>query len=358
MPGIVTELPVESLPVPKFVQTSPERFGWRHWAGIAAGSVLAHFLLALFGAGLSLLPGPQRVVAPEIVANAPRRVTPLIAPPLDVLTQRAPNRGKLTQEFNVASLPPRPAQADVPSTPGAAAMPRRKFQLPDRKTVPAAKTPVPDTAPPPPVDVSQLRTNTPIPALGTPVPAPPPQIQASEKPRLEFEKPGVTNGSTGLSRVPVPRPSTTVEDAARQVARGAGHGLIVGDEDAIPGANPSSPAVPLPGKLGSAVELLSDPQGVDFWPYLVKVLGAVRRNWFAVIPESARFGRQGRTVVQFAISKDGSVPKLVIATPSGTEALDRAAVAGISASNPFPPLPSEFRGGQVRLQFVFRYNVK
>jgi TonB family protein len=82
----------------------------------------------------------------------------------------------------------------------------------------------------------------------------------------------------------------------------------------------------------------------------------VRRNWYAVIPESARFGRQGRVVIQFAIAKEGTVPKLVIAQSSGAEALDRAAVAGISASNPFPPLPPEFRGGQVRLQLVFTYN--
>ena len=51
------------------------------------------------------------------------------------------------------------------------------------------------------------------------------------------------------------------------------------------------------------------------------------------------------------------MPKLVIVMPSGTEALDRAAVAGISASNPFPPLPSEFRGDQIRLQLAFSYNV-
>jgi TonB family protein len=63
-------------------------------------------------------------------------------------------------------------------------------------------------------------------------------------------------------------------------------------------------------------------------------------------------------VVQFAISKDGSVPKLIIATPSGAEALDRAAVAGISASNPFPPLPAEFRGNVIRLQLNFLYNVQ
>ncbi|MGH9631099.1 MAG: energy transducer TonB family protein, partial [Bryobacteraceae bacterium] len=97
--------------------------------------------------------------------------------------------------------------------------------------------------------------------------------------------------------------------------------------------------------------------GVDFGPYLLRVLTAVRRNWYAVIPASAKLGRGGRVAIQFAISKDGSVPKLVIATPSGAEALDRAAVAGISASNPFPPLPSEFRGNQVRLQLIFRYNV-
>jgi outer membrane biosynthesis protein TonB len=51
------------------------------------------------------------------------------------------------------------------------------------------------------------------------------------------------------------------------------------------------------------------------------------------------------------------VPKLVIATPSGFDALDRAAVASISASNPFPPLPLEFAGAEIRLQLVFSYNM-
>ena len=57
------------------------------------------------------------------------------------------------------------------------------------------------------------------------------------------------------------------------------------------------------------------------------------------------------------IAKDGKVPKLVIVTPSGAEALDRAAVAGISMSNPFPPLPGEYKGELIRVQFVFSYNV-
>jgi TonB family protein len=46
----------------------------------------------------------------------------------------------------------------------------------------------------------------------------------------------------------------------------------------------------------------------------------------------------------------------VIAESSGTTAFDRAAVAGISASNPFPPLPANFQGAEIRLQLAFSYN--
>ena len=61
--------------------------------------------------------------------------------------------------------------------------------------------------------------------------------------------------------------------------------------------------------------------------------------------------------IQFSIARDGKVPKLVIETSSGTDPLDRAAVAGISASTPFPPLPSDFKGDKIVLQFNFSYNM-
>jgi TonB family protein len=68
-------------------------------------------------------------------------------------------------------------------------------------------------------------------------------------------------------------------------------------------------------------------------------------------------GQRGRSVVQFSVNRQGQVPKLVIATPAGTQALDRAAVAGVSASVPFPPLPAGFKGDEIRLQLVFTYNM-
>ena len=114
---------------------------------------------------------------------------------------------------------------------------------------------------------------------------------------------------------------------------------------------------PSPGQPKSALELLSDPMGVDFRPYLIRVLANVRKNWFSIMPESAKLGRRGRVAIQFSIDRRGGVPKLVIVAGSGADPLDRAAVAGISASTPFPPLPPDFRGDQIRLQFTFSYNM-
>jgi len=139
----------------------------------------------------------------------------------------------------------------------------------------------------------------------------------------------------------------------------SGGGLRVGDLDigGPGGIGEGANLPPTPGTEASQLELLSDPQGVDFRPYLIQVLAAVRRNWLAVLPESARMGRQGRVGIQFSIARNGSVPKLVITSQSGTEALDHAAVAGISASQYFPPFPAGFKGDRVVLQFNFAYNV-
>ncbi len=106
------------------------------------------------------------------------------------------------------------------------------------------------------------------------------------------------------------------------------------------------------------MELQSDPEGADFKAYLTRILAIVRSNWRRVIPESARMGTlRGRTVMEFIINRDGSIPKLVTAQSSGSEPLDQAAVAGLSMSNPLPALPADYKGFQVRLAFTFTYNL-
>ena len=361
----MTEVDVQPLSargfVPAFAPAEPPR-DLRQQALILLASALLHVLFIAM-AGPALRGSGPRYRTPQ-VAVEPARIrdaTPLVAPPLTVLTQKAPNRARPADEFDLASLPPRPSRADVPASPGAAPVPRKQFTPPPAPPPQAGRNQVrtPTAAVPeaPQITPDQTRPDVIAPQSGLPQIAPP----SSEPPKVAFERPGSLAGAPvggGLGRGTIARPPGTVAEAARQAIRPSGRGLIVGDEDGATGSNPTPGAAAVPGKLGSSVELLSDPQGVDFWPYMMRVLSAVRRNWFAVIPESARFGRQGRTTIQFAIDKSGSVPKLVISGPSGTEALDRAAVASVSASNPFPPLPTEFKGSQIRLQFVFKYNVR
>jgi TonB family protein len=107
-------------------------------------------------------------------------------------------------------------------------------------------------------------------------------------------------------------------------------------------------------QLGN-LEVLSDTMGVDFGPYLQRVLHDVRQNWYTAIPESAQW-KKGKLAIEFAITKDGKVAGMKLVATSGDVALDRAAWAGITASDPFPPLPTEFGGQYLALRFIFFYN--
>jgi len=301
------------------------------------GSVLVHaaaltILIALAG-------GPPVRNTPAFTVDF-RKSTPLYLP--RELTQKDPNRGKINKQLDVRSAAP---PAPVPQAP--------RFRPPEPRPGPVADA-APPAIEPPKIEASAIPP-PPLAAGRIPQEPPPP-----EKPKLAFEP----VGARGTSPVPHPDPNIKLPDpksSAEQALRASvlpstqGGGIVIGDIDefnAVPNPN-QAPA----GPVRSNLQLLSDPKGVDFKPYLIQILAAVRTNWLAVIPESARFGLRGRVLVQFIIDRRGGVPKLVIAESSGTTAFDRAAVAGISASNPFPPLPANFQGPEIRLQLAFSYNL-
>jgi len=145
-------------------------------------------------------------------------------------------------------------------------------------------------------------------------------------------------------------PGSVIEEAARA---SAGHHTITGSSGDY-GIGPSAQVT----KLRSDVDILSDTMGVDFGPYLQRVLETLRQNWYNLIPEEARppLMKSGRVSIDFAIKKDGSVAGMHISTPSGDIALDRAAWGGITDSNPFQPLPQQFRGDYLALRIHFLYN--
>jgi TonB family protein len=160
------------------------------------------------------------------------------------------------------------------------------------------------------------------------------QLQIPARPNDSFSKYG--NGMSAGS---------AIQEAAQAAAarRGGGQG---GDFGLGTGAH---------GRQLGNLEILSDTQGVDFGPYLQRILQEVRENWYRAIPESAEM-KKGKLQIEFAITKDGKVADMRLTYPSGDVALDRAAWAGISASNPFPPLPTDFTGPYLALRFRFYYN--
>ena len=177
--------------------------------------------------------------------------------------------------------------------------------------------------------------------------------RSGASPKLEPVRPAEPPPSEArLQLPPVLSPGRGTEDILRGLAkeRVGGGGQSLGKVYTEPGTGDSNFSIPGP-------QILSDTMGVDFDPYLMRVYLVVRRNWYSVIPEIARLGRQGKVVLQFSILQNGSVPDLVLTSGSGTESMDTAALASIRLSNPFPPLPAEFPGNDIRLRFVYLYNL-
>lgn len=302
----------------------------RHqWAG--AASILAHVAAVAI---LAILPADFLAGPPEPPPEPRRetRVTPLIAPPLTEFTQKEPAKGKVGHEIDVASLQPRVSRPPAPPPPV-----KRPVEIP----APAPKAGGGLLPEPPKIEASNLPPKLNLPPSNSDVPAP--EIRTAEQPKLVLENVGSPPPPVPPGQSKVPIPSGSVQDAIRQNMRGGqpgGTGTVVGSSSAEP-----------------QFELKSDAMGVDFRPYLSQILVTIKRNWLAVYPESARLGLRGKVALAFIIARNGSVSRVTKPVASGAESLDRAAIAAISASTPFPPLPAEFKGNQIVLQLNFAYNM-
>ncbi len=191
-------------------------------------------------------------------------------------------------------------------------------------------------------------------------PTPPPGAQgAQQQPPPQQAPPQANHNQYAQAQLP-PRPSfqtgpmsagSAIAEAARAAAASRGGYGGDGGDFGLGQGRQGSEAI---GQL----DVLSDTMGVDFGPYLSRVLHDVRLNWYNLIPEVARapIMKKGKVSVEFAILKTGEVRGMRLVSTSNDIALDRAAWAGITASNPFPPLPAEFRGEYLQLRFHFYYN--
>jgi TonB family protein len=218
---------------------------------------------------------------------------------------------------------------------------------PGRPGEPAQQQPTPQNQvaqqqpPPAPQQSPQQNNNS-----GLVAPAQNPQI-------AQMHAPPQGNRPTPSFSTPMTAGSA-IEQAARAAAanRGRYGGGEGGDYGLSQGRNGA--------KTLDQAEILTDTMGVDFGPYLARIVEIVRTNWYHVMPPSVYppILKQGKLSLTFFILKDGRMDGLNIQTPSGDVALDRAALASITASHPFPPLPREFPGQNLGLRFYYFYNLE
>jgi TonB family protein len=260
---------------------------------------------------------------PVMLVNPPNRELTFVESPPDNLKVKRPDTDKISDKNRIAST--RQPQLDRQQLkkildtsragrPGPTAPPQQQPQ-PQAMTESAPQPPPQQAPPPPPNQVAKLET--------------PP-----------------ANPKSLFNQAPMSA-SRAIEQAANAAARtrrtyaGDAGDLGLGQRQ-------------MNARVGP--EILSDTMGVDFGPYLEIVKREVKKNWYNLIPESVLL-KKGVVSLQFSILKNGQVAGLQYVSGSGDVSLDRAAYGGITASDPFPPLPTEFTGPNLTLRFTFFYNL-
>jgi TonB family protein len=299
-------------------------------------SLLAHVLIFLW-----ILFGPRYILhRPKVVS------------PFDVLTDRQ------KKELTYMSLPPDALKEIQPKNPKALSDKNRVAQSQhptlDKKTLEQlqAMRRAGPPAPAPEQPKSTLPETAPQPAQPQPAPAQPKAAPSPLQPKLEGVNPAPPPETKPAPTKPDFNTGLSAGEQIRQAARGA-------QLPQAPSGDYGANRVPQHQGLNGSVEILSDTMGVDFGPYMQRVIAATYRSWLPLIPESARppLDKSGKVGIEFVIAKDGSVQGMKLKFPSGDVALDRAAWGGITGASPYPPLPKEFKGPYLALRFGFYYNV-
>lgn len=267
---------------------------------------------------------------PRYLWHAPKLVTPF-----EVLHQR-----ELTQ-LNMPQL-----HAPPPS------VPRAQPKI-DNHTLEHLRSMEPPPPRPAPAETPKIAQPTPAPAItnnAPPVPAPALPLPNAPQPTPRTTPPVV-------AEAPTPSQSTKpnfnsgaendIEDALHHAARNPGGGGY--------GARSGSGSSPL--NFGG-VDILSDTQGVNFNPYIRRIIADIYRNWLPLIPEEAKppLSKQGETLVRFMILPDGRIGGMWLDGSTHDDAINRSAWGSITSEGQFPPLPSQFKGPNLELRIHYYVN--
>ena len=157
---------------------------------------------------------------------------------------------------------------------------------------------------------------------------------------------GTKNGGTGSGASNGSR--TGVPSASLAPTGGTGCGTGTLGRSGSSGGNGSAGN---PGGGGGApgIDALREP---DFGPYMRELQRRIKMNW-----DPPKGNESKRVVLLFKIAKDGRLLSCRVSKSSGMPNADQAALKAVELTAPFRPLPADFKGQSIDIQFTFDYNV-
>lgn len=323
------------------------------------------FILALLGINFDRLekPEPKMRDIEFVLVNNPE------APPIDKNTKNRADRntragGKHDPKKPQAEPSPAPGKQSAP----AKKQPVKKQQTPVKKqSIQQPQKTLQQQASP----KVQPKAQQPAPQHVTPKPVPP-----APKLAPQVSSPKVVPEPKSAMQVPVPKttaPKLAGSYGGPVTASRAGTGTMSGGNSVgrpAPSFSPSSTGSssgsgrfstgqygngqagnPGPGNPNGrpGIDAIKEP---DFGPYMRELQRRIKMNW-----DPPKGNESKRVILLFKIAKDGRLLSVKVSRSSGVPAADRAAISAVELTAPFKPLPPEFKGGSVDIQFTFDYNV-
>jgi protein TonB len=117
-----------------------------------------------------------------------------------------------------------------------------------------------------------------------------------------------------------------------------------------------APALPTAavGSSGLRGDLAVDSGNFEFTYYLILIRNRIASNWMPPAGISTG-GNPVRAVVYFRVRRGGELSAVRLEAASGVEFFDRSAMRAVTISDPMPPLPLGFAGGELGVHFGFEW---
>ena len=273
---------------------------------------------------------------------------------------------KVSMPSPAPGAPKQPTQASKPSPkPAAHQNPLQKIV---KQVTHQAQTPVPakkpaQTSPAP--GPKKAEHAKPAPPTARPSLKPPTTPRPVAKPSSPFAVP-VPKGGTGTGRYstgPISGSGTSSKGGGGGGTSSAGKGSHLAGPSLAPtggsgtkiakggGGGTGGYGNPGPGNPNGrpGIDAVREP---DFGPYMRELQRRIKMNW-----DPPKGNESKRVVLLFKIAKDGRLLSCSVFKSSGLPGADKAAISAVQATAPFRPLPAEFKGSSIDIQFTFDYNV-